>query len=98
MGPRLRGDDEKSNMPHCYTNRLSACPADTVTLHASAAKNPCTLEIARVGVARDVVHRQSLTVGDHAIANHADRDGCNWPAATEIAIGSGWRSGYYDIA
>ncbi len=84
-------------MPHCYTNRLSACPGDTVTLHASAAKNPCTLEIARVGAAREVVQRQTIAVGDPAIPDHADRDGCNWPTATEIAIGADWRTGYYDI-
>ena len=32
----------------CYTDRLSARPADTLQLHASAA-GPCRLEIARVG-------------------------------------------------
>jgi hypothetical protein len=84
-------------MPHCYTNRLSAYPGDTITLHASAAKNPCTLEIARVGAGRHVVLQQTITVGDHAIPDHADRDGCNWPAAAEIVIGADWRSGYYDI-
>jgi hypothetical protein len=84
-------------MPHCYTNQLSAYPGETITLHASAAKNPCTLEIARVGVARDVVLRQAVTAGDHAIPDHADRDGCNWPVATEIIVGAEWRSGYYDI-
>src|SRR5262249_17277598 len=84
-------------MPHCYTSRLSAYPGDTVTLHASAAKNPCAVEIARVGATREVVLRQSISVGDHAIPDHADRDGCNWTAATEIVIGLDWRSGYYDI-
>src|SRR3974390_1358842 len=84
-------------MPHCYTNRLSAYPGDAIALHASAANNPCTLEIARVGAARDVVLRQTITLGDHAIPDPADRDGCSWPAATEIVIGAEWRGGYYDI-
>ena len=41
--------------------------------------------------------RQTISVGDHAIPDHADRDGCNWPDATGIVIGADWRSGYYDI-
>ena len=84
-------------MPHCYTDRLSAYPGETVTLHASAEKNSCTLEIARVGAERNVVSRTTVRVGEHAVPEHADRDGCNWPAVADIAIGSNWRSGYYDI-
>jgi len=85
-------------MPHCYTDHLSAYPGTAISLHASAANNPCTLEIARVGTERGVVLRRMINVGDHAIPDHADRDGCDWPVATGIAIGTDWRSGYYDIA
>lgn len=85
-------------MPSCYTDRLSARPGETVRLHASADRSPCTLEIARVGGGREVVLRRSdVTVGDHSVPDHADRDGCNWPEAAEFVVGADWRSGYYDI-
>ncbi len=44
-----------------------------------------------------VLRREGLAVGDHPTPEHADRDGCGWPAACEIAVGADWRSGYYDI-
>ena len=85
-------------MPFCYTDRLSAYPGETVRLHASAAKSPCTLQVARIGTARDVLlQRTGLAVADHPVPAHADRDGCNWPEVTEFTIGADWPSGYYDI-
>src|SRR5688500_1159740 len=85
-------------MPLCYTDRLSAYPGETVTLHASASKNPCKLEIARVGADRmAVLSREGLMPGDHRTPDHADRDGCSWPAVFDCVVGADWRSGYYDI-
>lgn len=85
-------------MPYCYTDRLSAYPGETVRLHASSSGGSCTLEIARVGLDRKVVFRQEgLAPGDHPTPEHADRDGCNWPAATEFVVGADWQSGYYDV-
>jgi len=86
-------------MPACYTDRLSVRPGERFTLHASADKGPCKLEIARVGAARQVVlHRDGIVVGDHATPAGADRDGCGWPACLEVEVGQDWASGYYDIA
>jgi hypothetical protein len=83
----------------CYTDRLSAWPGESVALHASASAGPCVLEIARVGADRQVVlRREGLMVGDHPTPPHADRDGCNWPAALSFEIEGDWASGYYDIA
>lgn len=83
----------------CYTDKLSVRPRERFHLHASADAGPCTLEIARVGAAREVVlRREGVSVGDHPTPEHADRDGCGWPAAAEIEAGAGWASGYYDIA
>jgi hypothetical protein len=85
-------------MPYCYTDRLSARPAETVSLHASASASPCTLEVTRVGRERDVVRRiDGLAVGNHPIPKNAGREGCGWPVAREIEIGD-WLPGYYDIA
>jgi len=82
----------------CYTDRLSVTPGETFALHASADTGPCALEIARIGAGREVVlRRERLAVGAHAVPAHADRDGCGWPAVTEIEVGADWASGYYDI-
>ena len=85
-------------MTACYTDTLSLRPGEHFALHASSAQGPCALEIARVGAARQVVHRQaSIPVGHHPTPDHADRDGCGWPAALTIEVGTDWPSGYYDI-
>ncbi|HEY1751997.1 MAG TPA: N,N-dimethylformamidase beta subunit family domain-containing protein [Caulobacteraceae bacterium] len=82
----------------CYTDRLSLKAGETFRLHASAASDPCTLEIARIGAERRVVlRREGLAVGEHPTPPHADRDGCGWPAALVVETGADWVSGYYDI-
>ena len=82
----------------CYTNVLSACPGEAVALHASAANGPCTLEIARIGRARDVVRRiENIAVAHHETPPHPDCDGCGWPVALAFDIGKDWHSGYYDL-
>jgi hypothetical protein len=82
----------------CYTDRLSVFPGERFTLHASSAASPCRLEIARVGLRRRVaLTHEGIAVGDHPAPEHADREGCGWPAALEIAVGADWASGYYDI-
>ena len=85
-------------MPACYTDRLSVRPGERFALHASAG-SACTLDVARIGAGRDVVlRRQGIEIGDYPVPPHADRDGCDWPAALEIEVGVDWTSGYYDIA
>ena len=85
-------------MPACYTDRLSARPGERFALYASAG-SACTLEVARIGAGRDVVlRRQGIEIGDYPVPPHADRDGCDWPAALEIEVGADCTSGYHDIA
>ena len=84
-------------MPACYTNTLSVRPGERFALHASSPSPDCTLEIARVGAARQVVLTQVVTVGDHPTPAEADRKGCGWPVAAQIEVGADWASGYYDI-
>jgi hypothetical protein len=84
-------------MPACYTDRLSVRPGERFALHASAGSD-CCLEIARVGAGRQVVlRREGLDIPGYPVPPHADRDGCGWPAATEIEVGTDWASGYYDL-
>jgi len=84
-------------MPACYTDRLSVRPGERFALHASSSHPHCRLEIARVGAGRQLVLSQDLDVGDHPTPAEADRYGCGWPIAAEIAVGADWASGYYDI-
>ena len=84
-------------MPECYTDRLSLFPGESFHLHASSADPMCALEIARVGGDRKVFYRADVTIGHYRRPEHADSDGCGWPAVVEIAVPTDWPSGYYDI-
>lgn len=82
----------------CYTDRYSARPGDTVSLHASATNGPCRLRIARIGAERQIVLEfADVLVGCHPTPPDADTGGCDWPAAAEVVVGRDWASGYYDI-
>jgi hypothetical protein len=83
---------------HCYTDTLSCRAGEEFSLHASVTSSPSSLEIARIGHAREVVQRiENLSIGDFETPPNADCDGCNWPAAISIEAGRDWRSGYYDL-
>jgi hypothetical protein len=77
----------------------SVAPGGRVGLHlSSAGARPVDIEVARVGATREVVHAEAgVPAGDHPTPNGAAQDGCGWPAAAEVAIGDGWRSGYYEV-
>jgi hypothetical protein len=77
----------------------SAVPGQRVALHASSAGGrPMTIEVARIGAGRTVVFEEAgIPVGDHPTPPDASSRGCGWPVATEIAVGAGWPSGYYEV-
>lgn len=79
-----------------YTDRLSVRPGERFQIHASA-KGPSRLEVARVGVAREIVATfNNIATDEHAVPENADAKGCGWPACFEVQTGD-WRSGYYDL-
>ena len=85
-------------MLDCYTDRVSVQPGERFRLHASASKGPCSVKLFRVGAQRDLIFAADhVAVAEHPVPEHADRDGCRWPAALEIEAGADWPSGYYDI-
>jgi hypothetical protein len=77
----------------------SVAPGEPVSLHVSSAGGrPVSIEVARIGRRRDVVFEEhGIPASDHATPTDAPEHGCGWPAAAEIAVGSGWRSGYYEV-
>lgn len=77
----------------------SVAPGGRVALHlSSAGGRPVDIEVARAGAGREVVHsEQAVPAGDHPTPHGAAQDGCGWPVAAEVAVGDGWRSGYYEV-
>ncbi len=77
----------------------SAVAGDTVSLHlSSAGARPVSIEVARIGVERTVVFEErGVPVDDHATPADAWAHGCGWPAASELTVDGGWRSGYYEV-
>ncbi len=80
-----------------YTDRLSVAPGERFAIHASSDVPDCTLEIARVGSVREILHTHAIHVGAHATPPDADAKGCGWPAAATVEVGTDWQSGYYDL-
>jgi hypothetical protein len=71
---------------------------EQVALHLSSPGGlDVQVEIARVGVQRDVVWTGTVPTGEHPVPQRAWSEGCGWPAATSVTAGPGWRSGYYEV-
>lgn len=94
--PWLRGQLKTApRPPEGYASQVSYQPGDVLKLHVSA-PGPVDLEIARIGVRREVVHRQArLPVADAPIPADASARGCRWPVGFELTIPDQWQSGYY---
>jgi hypothetical protein len=76
----------------------SAGAGDSVALHVSSAgARDVQVEVARVGLHRDVVFSGTVPAGDHPVPAKAYELGCDWPAATSLTVGDDWRSGYYEV-
>jgi hypothetical protein len=94
-----------------YCVPLSATPGERVALHAGATRRlpmgavePASrelafdVEVARLGAAREVVHRiAGLVAAPHAVAAEAHARGAGYPASAVIPVGDGWRSGFYEL-
>jgi len=81
-----------------YATPTSVRPGSTVALHCSSTVAAITVEIARIGAAREVVFaRDRVPVGHHALPDDAAANGCRWPAAITIPVEATWRSGYYEV-
>ncbi len=77
----------------------SATAGESISFHlSSAAGRPVSVEVARVGGERAIVHSAAdVPVDDHPTPPHAATNGCGWPAAYELEIDSEWQSGYYEV-
>jgi len=81
-----------------YASQVSYAPGDMLKMHVSSAAAHWSLEIARLGAKREVVHQQQQIPGQvHAIPEQASSQGCGWPASWEMEIPEQWASGYYEV-
>src|SRR5664280_3284117 len=77
----------------------SAVAGEKVGLHmSSSGGRPVRVEVARVGLLREVVCAASgVEVAEHGTPADAPWNGCRWPVALTIDVEPGWRSGFYEV-
>ncbi|MBV9934091.1 MAG: hypothetical protein JO367_07290, partial [Actinobacteria bacterium] len=82
---------------YCWPQSVAA--GEQVGLHmSSSGSRPVRVEVARVGLQRDVVFRSdSVEADEHDTPRDASSQGCGWPVALTLDVGAGWRSGYYEV-
>ncbi len=82
---------------YCWPQSVTG--GDRVGFHlSSAGGRPTSIEVARVGSERTVVHHEpDLPVDDHPVPPDAHSRGCDWPVAFELQVDPGWLSGYYEV-
>ena len=81
---------------YCWPQSIA--PGGAVALHlSSAGARDVHVEIARVGLHREVVWSDVVPAGDHPTPLDACSHGCGWPAAATVTAQDGWRSGYYEV-
>lgn len=79
-----------------YADRLSCRAGDQLGFHISTSASRYAVEIARLGVEREVVwRREGLEGAEHPVPGNASSHGCGWPQAFALEVPSSWRSGYY---
>jgi hypothetical protein len=81
-----------------YPSQLSYQPGEEVSFHCSAHVPSFSVEVARLGVAREVVWRADGISGqEQPVPADAYAAGCNWPVTFSIPAGETWRSGFYEV-
>jgi hypothetical protein len=80
-----------------YAARQSVIAGESLELHAASRRPSVDVEVARLGVDREVVWSASTEVGDHPVPDDAWRQGCGWPVALTIETDARWRAGLYEI-
>src|SRR6476646_8176345 len=84
-------------MLEAYCWPRSVEPGETVAIDASTDLDGFAIEVARDGANREVMWSGGSAAGHHAVPEDASSMGCGWPAALEMPVDNGWRSGYYAV-
>ncbi|HYF47396.1 MAG TPA: N,N-dimethylformamidase beta subunit family domain-containing protein, partial [Acidimicrobiales bacterium] len=81
---------------YCWPQSVRA--GEPVGLHlSSSGARPVRVEVARVGGRREVVLDTTVAADEHETPDRAAAEGCGWPAAHTVDVGTDWRSGYYEV-
>ena len=82
-----------------YPSRWSYRPGELVPFHCSSLAPAFSVEVARIGAAREVVWRGDGIPGEpQPVPPDAHSAGCSWPVSFTLPIGEAWRSGFYEVA
>jgi hypothetical protein len=84
--------------PWVYAWPQSVQPGDTVALRAAGPAAAAELQIARIGLRREVVWSADVTIEPHDLVDRAAAVGCLWPDTATVEVPASWRSGYYEVS
>src|SRR4051812_48886290 len=82
---------------YCWPQSVTT--REQVGLHlSSSGGRPVRVEVARIGVRREVVFSSAAVAADeHETPRDASSNGCGWPVALTLDVDPAWRSGYYEV-
>jgi hypothetical protein len=81
-----------------YAGNVSVAQGEAVGIHARTTAAKFEIEVARLGVQREVVWKKADVAGAmHAVPAEASAMGCGWPEAARVPVGADWKSGYYEV-
>lgn len=103
-GALLAGQDLEAADPNrlkveAYTDQMSYLPGEQAAFHMSASvPAQVDLEIARIGVQREVVWRKTgVFVTPQSTPKDAALRGCGWPVTLKVPLAATLRSGLYEV-
>jgi len=92
----MTDDITRYDAVEAYCDQLSVEPGRSLGLHVACRTDRYSIEIHRWGATRELVWSADDLAGiDHPVPADADANGCDWPVAVSVPIGSQWRSGFY---
>ncbi len=81
-----------------YAGRLSVAQGEEVPLHVSTSAAKFEVEVARLGVAREIVWKKAEVPGQaQPVPEDAAANGCGWAESLRVPVGPQWKSGYYEV-
>ena len=83
--------------PWVYAWPQSVVAGEQVGLRIAGPACRARVQIARIGVRREVVWNDAVDVVPHDIPDDAAAAGCGWPDAALVEVSPSWRSGYYEV-
>lgn len=94
----VSADEPRSLFVEGYTGALSYAPGEEVEFHVSTSADKYSVEILRLGVNDEVVHREKAVRGaEFPVPENASSHGCGWPVGWKWEIPADLRSGYYHV-